>query len=57
MNLLNTMLIIKNDNYNLAETNYWETELSKNDLFYMSLNDGMTKENCICHKIMIKEDC
>ena len=34
------MLVIRNDNEKIAETNYWETELSQHGIFYMTLNAG-----------------
>jgi hypothetical protein len=38
--LFNLDIFIKNDNYNITETNYWETTIAKKGLFFMSLNDG-----------------
>jgi hypothetical protein len=40
MSKIEEVVFIKNDDIKIAETNYWETTLSKKGLFFMNFNNG-----------------
>jgi hypothetical protein len=40
MDLINEVILVRNDNHKIAETNYWDSEKAKKGFYYMSLNAG-----------------